>query len=163
MTYLVWKFVHIASVILFVGNITTGVFWGSHANRSRDFRVIAATFDGIMRSDRLFTMPGVIGIVLSGVVAAIIGGLPILGTGWILWGIVLFSIAGIVFGTRVAPRQREIAALARTTTESIEASEAGWKSYDELYRSWALWGWVALLAPVAAVIIMVVKPQLPAF
>ncbi|MEX2125391.1 MAG: DUF2269 family protein [Woeseia sp.] len=65
MSYLLWKFVHIASVILFVGDIATGVFWGAHAHRSRDFRLIASTFDGIIRGDRFFTMPGVIGILVS--------------------------------------------------------------------------------------------------
>jgi uncharacterized membrane protein len=159
MTYLIWKFVHVASVILFVGNITTGVFWGAHAHRSRDFRVIASTFDGIIRSDRLFTMPGVVGIVVSGIIAAIVGGLPILGTGWILWGIVLFSVAGLVFGGYVAPLQRDIARL----THSAPGDEANWNVYDGLYRRWAWWGMVALLTPAVAVLIMVVKPRLPAF
>jgi uncharacterized membrane protein len=159
MSYLIWKFLHVASVIVFVGNITTGVFWGAYANRSRDFGVIASTFEGIMRSDRVFTMPGVIGIVVSGLVAAIAGGLPILGTGWILWGIVLFVLAGFTFGSRVAPLQRRIAELARKG----DTSDESWQAYDQLYRSWARWGWIALLAPVAAVVVMVLKPVLPAF
>jgi uncharacterized membrane protein len=159
MSYLIWKFLHVASVIVFVGNITTGVFWGAYANKSRDFGVIASTFEGIVRSDRVLTMPGVIGIVVSGVVAAIVGGLPILGTGWILWGIALFALAGFVFGSRVAPLQRQIVALAR----SADSGETSRQAYEQLYRSWVRWGWVALLAPAAAVIIMVVKPQLPAF
>jgi uncharacterized membrane protein len=159
MSYLVWKFLHVASVIVFLGNIVTGIFWGAHANRSRDFRLIASTFDGIIRSDRLFTMPGVIVIIVSGVVAAITGGLPILGTGWILWGIVLFSVAGIVFGRIVAPLQRDIVRLAG----SGDSDEQNWRSYDLLYARWARWGLVAVLAPAAAVLIMVLKPALPAF
>jgi uncharacterized membrane protein len=159
MTYLLWKFVHVASVVLFVGNITTGVFWGAHAHRSRDFRLIASTFDGIIRSDRMFTMPGVFGIIVSGFGAAIVGGLSILGTGWILWGIVLFSVAGIVFGRSVAPLQRDIVRLA----SSAPADEESWKVYEQLYRRWARWGLVALLTPAAAVLIMVVKPVLPGF
>jgi uncharacterized membrane protein len=159
MTYLVWKFVHIASVILFVGNITTGVFWGRHAHRSRDFRLIAATFDGIIRSDRLITMPAVIVIIVSGVVAAATAGLPILGTGWILWGIVLFSVAGIAFGRLIAPLQRDIIRLA----DSGNPDEQNWQTYDQLYARWARWGLVAVLAPAAAVLVMVVKPALPAF
>ena len=159
MTYFVWKFVHIASAVLFLGNITTGVFWGAHAHRSRDFRLIASMFDGISRSDRVFTMPGVIGIIVSGFAAAIVGGLPILGTGWILWGIVLFSFAGIVFGRSVAPLQRDIVRLA----SSAPANEESWKTYEQLYRRWARWGLAALLAPAAALLIMVLKPELPAF
>ncbi|MGH8166641.1 MAG: DUF2269 family protein [Woeseiaceae bacterium] len=159
MSYLLLKFVHVASAILFVGNITTGVFWGMHAHKNRDFRQIASTFEGIMRADRLFTTPGVIGLVVSGIVAAIVDQLPILGTGWILWGIVLLVIAGTVFGRKVAPLQREIVKLAR----AADSSEASWQGYEQVYRGWARWGLVALIAPAVAVLIMVMKPQLPAF
>lgn len=159
MSYLVWKFLHVGSVILFLGNITTGMFWGAHANRSRDFRLIASTFDGIILSDRVFTMPGVIVIVVSGVVAAITGGLPILGTGWILWGIVLFVVSGIVFGRVVAPLQRDIVQIAG----SGNPDEQDWRTYEALYARWARWGLLAVLAPAAAVLIMVMKPALPAF
>lgn len=159
MSYLVWKFLHVASVILFLGNITTGMFWGAHANRSRDFRLITSTFDGIIQSDRVFTMPGVIVIVVSGVVAAITGGLPILGTGWILWGIALFVVAGIIFGRVVAPLQRDIVRIAG----SGNPDEQTWRTYEALYARWARWGLLAVLAPAAAVLIMVMKPALPAF
>jgi uncharacterized membrane protein len=159
MSYLIWKFLHVGSVILFLGNITTGMFWGAYANRSRDFRLIASTFDGIILSDRVFTMPGVIVIVVSGVVAAIAGGLPILGTGWILWGILLFVVAGIVFGRVVAPLQRDIVRLAG----SGNPDEQNWRTYEALYARWARWGLLAVLTPAAAVLIMVMKPALPAF
>lgn len=159
MFYLALKFLHIASVVIFLGNIVTGAFWGAHAHKSRDFRLIASTFDGIIRSDRLFTMPGVLGIVVSGVAAALVGHLAILGTGWILWGIVLFIVAGIVFGRRVAPLQRDIARLAH----AADADEVTWQAYEKLYKGWIFWGLVALIAPVAAMLIMVFKPSLPAF
>jgi hypothetical protein len=37
-----------------------------------------------IRSDRLFTIPGVVGIIVAGVATAIVGKRPILGTRWIL-------------------------------------------------------------------------------
>lgn len=159
MLYPLLKFLHIACVVIFVGNITTGAFWAAHAHKTRDFRLIASTFDGIIRSDRLFTMPGVLGIVVSGVGAALVGGLSILGTGWILWGIALFIISGIAFGRFVAPRQREIARL----THAADSGEATWNVYEKAYKGWVFWGLVALIAPVAAMLIMVFKPVLPAF
>lgn len=159
MSYLIWKFLHVASVIVFLGNITTGMFWGAHANRSRDFRLIAATFEGIIRSDRVFTMPGVFVIIVSGVVAALSGSLPILGTGWILWGILLFVVSGFVFGRVVAPLQRDIVRVAAGGNSDGQ----DWRTYEALYTRWARWGLVAVLAPAAAVLIMVVKPALPAF
>jgi uncharacterized membrane protein len=158
MSYLVLKMLHVVSVVAFLGNITTGLFWARHAHKSRDFRLIAAAFDGIIRSDRLFTNPGVIGILVTGIAAAIIAKLPILGTGWILWPIVLFSISGAVFGMRIAPLQRQILDTARNA-ESVDAT---WPTYDAQFRRWEAWGLVAMLAPVAALVIMVLKPALPA-
>jgi uncharacterized membrane protein len=157
LSYAAWKLLHVASVILFLGNITTGLFWAAHAHRSRDVRLIASTFEGISRSDRWFTIPGVIGIVVGGVAAAVIGNLPILATGWILWPIVLFSISGIVFGIWVAPLQRRIAGVARAADSSAQA----WDSYQVLYKQWEMWGLLALITPAIAMAIMVLKPPLP--
>src|SRR3970282_2657858 len=100
--YLLLKLFHIIAVIIFLGNITTGLFWHAHAARTRDPKLLAHTMDGIIRSDRLFTVPGVIGIIISGVAAAIYGNFPILRTGWILWTLVLFAVSGLIFFVRVA-------------------------------------------------------------
>ena len=157
MTYLAWKLLHVASVILFLGNITASLFWAAHAHKTRDFRLIASTFEGIIRSDRWFTIPGVIGILIGGFGAAIDGNLPILATGWILWPIILFSISGIVFGVWVGPLQSKIVRFVRAADSSAQA----WDSYGKMYKRWELWGLVALITPVVAFVIMVLKPSLP--
>lgn len=158
MSYLLLKLLHVASVVVFLGNILTGLFWATHANRTRDFSIIASTFEGIIRSDRIFTTPGVFGIVGSGIAAAVVAGLPLLRTGWILWPIVLFSLSGAVFGMRVAPLQRRLVTLARVS----ENSEQCWERYQDLYRQWKRWGLVAIAAPAIALVIMVLKPPIPA-
>jgi uncharacterized membrane protein len=160
MFYLILKFVHIAAVVLFLGNIITGLFWKAHADHTRDPRVIAHTFVGIIRSDRWFTIPGVVVILIAGFGAAIVGRISILGTGWILWSIVLFSLSGLAFSFQVAPLQTKLAALAQA---GVESGEFDWARYHSLSRSWELWGLFALLTPVAAVVLMVLKPHLPAF
>ncbi len=159
MDYLLWKLLHVVSVIMFMGNIVTGLFWAARAHKTQDFLLIAATFEGITRSDRWFTIPGVIGILIGGFAAAINAKFPILGTGWILWSLVLFSISGIVFSIWIVPLQRKIAELARVA----DASEETWQSHTKMYKKWELWGFLAMIAPAAAVVIMVLKPSLPAF
>jgi len=159
MTYLLFKLIHVVAVILFLGNIITGLFWKFHADGTRDPKVIAHAFEGIIRADRWFTIPGVIAIVVAGVGAAIQGRFPILGTGWIFWSIVLFSVSGIAFAWKVAPLQVRIVNLARA---GIEAKQMDWDLYHRLSRAWEVWGLVALLTPVAAVVLMVLKPALPA-
>jgi uncharacterized membrane protein len=158
MSYLVWKLIHVLGVILFVGNITTGILWKVHADRTRNPALIAHACAGLTRSDRFFTMPGVLLIVIAGIVAGITGNFPILGTGWIFWSIVLLAISGFAFMLRVAPLQRRLHALA---TAGAKNGQLDWPAYEAATRSWNVWGMIALLAPLLAVVLMVLKPALP--
>jgi uncharacterized membrane protein len=153
--YLWFKLLHVAAVVAFLGNIGTGAFWHAHATRTRDPKLLAHTMDGIIRSDRVFTLPGVAGIVLAGFAAAGVGHLPILHTGWIVGGIVLFVLAGAAFMARVAPLQRQLLALARAGADS---GSFDYGRYRALARQWQLWGTVALVTPLIALALMVLKP-----
>ena len=133
--YLIWKLIHVTAVILFLGNIITGLFWKAHADRSRDVRFIAHTMEGIIRADRWFTIPGVVLITAAGFFAAIQARIPILGTGWILWSIILFSISGIAFAVKVAPLQTQILAMARGAGDS----PLDWARYRSLSLQWEIW------------------------
>lgn len=155
--YLIMKLLHIFAVIAFLGNITTGLFWHIHAARTRDPRLLAHTMDGIIRSDRLFTIPGVVVIIASGVAAAMIGGLPLLRTGWILWTLVLFGISGLTFMAFLAPLQRRLLALAQAGSGKGIFDYAG---YAAIARRWEIWGLIALLTPAAGLVLMVLKPAL---
>jgi len=154
---LILKLLHVTSVVIFLGNITTGLFWANRAHKTRDFKLIALAFDGIIRSDRLFTGPGVAGILVTGFAGAIVAKYPILSTGWILWPIILFSISGLVFGVWVAPLQRRI----RDAAHAADSTGLTWEEYAKQYKKWEKWGLVALITPVAAMVIMVLKPALP--
>jgi len=81
MTYNIINLLHILFVILFLGNITIGLFWKMFAEKTKDPDKIAFAFRGIIKADRYFTMPGIIGITLFGIGGAIHAGIPILGTG----------------------------------------------------------------------------------
>jgi len=152
--YLLLKSLHVISVVLFLGNIITGVFWKMHADRHGDLRSRAQALDGIIHSDRVFTMPGVFLIIGTGVALALLGHLPFIGTPWILWSIVLFGISGFTFGARVGPLQKKL-------LSNVRAGLAGaWDEaeYRKLSRGWQLWGVIATGAPLVAVFLMVMKP-----
>ncbi len=153
--YLAMKTLHILAVVLFLGNIVTGLFWKAHGDRTADPRIVTHTLDGIIRSDRWFTLPGVVLIVAFGLAAAVLGRLPILGTGWIWQSIVLFSVSGLAFVLQVAPLQRRLRELA-----SVEVGGGPWDqaAYRRLSRRWEVWGVVAILTPLAALVLMVYKP-----
>ena len=153
--YLALKALHILAVVLFLGNIITGVFWKAHGDRTGDPRIMAHTMGGIIRSDRWFTLPGVLLIIVFGIWAALYAGLPILGTSWILHSLILFGISGLAFVGQVAPLQRRLQGLA------LQGAAGGnWDpvAYRRLSRRWEFWGAVAVLTPLAAVVLMVFKP-----
>lgn len=153
--YLFLKAAHVLAVVLFLGNIITGLFWKAHGDRTRDPRIMAHTLTGIIRSDRWFTVPGVFVIVLTGVGAAVVGGLPIVGTGWIWQSIALFMVSGLIFGMQVAPLQ------ARMREHAMAAAAGGpWNAdeYRRLSLRWEMWGVLAILTPLAALALMVFKP-----
>lgn len=152
--YLILKSVHVFAVILFLGNIITGLFWKAHADRTRDRHIIAHTMHGIIRSDRWFTMPGVLIITAAGVYAAIEARIPMLRTGWILWSIVAFALSGIAFAWKVAPLQKQL----HRMTEGD--GDLDWKVYRSKSIEWELWGFFATLMPFVAVILMTMKPRL---
>lgn len=155
--YLWMKGLHIVAVVLFLGNIITGVFWHRHAARTRDPHLLAHTVEGLIRSDRIFTMPGVLVIIATGILAAIQLGLPLLGTGWIAWSLALFAVSGLLFGMQVAPLQRKLLALARAGA-SKGAFDYG--AYRRLAVRWEVMGTIATLTPLAALALMVMKPAL---
>ena len=102
---------------------------------------------------------GVVVVLVAGVGTALAGGIPILGTGRILWSIVLFSISGLAFMFRLAPLHARLADLARTGAESGQLDQP---AYHALSRRWELWGLVATASPVLALLLMILKPSLPA-
>ena len=151
--YLIFKLIHVVAVILFLGNIAVGVFWKAWADRTNNAAIIAHTIDGIIKADRIFTIPGVILIVTGGLGAAFAADLPILKTGWILWGIALFVLSGIAFGP-LSLSQRKLLALAKS---------GDLDGYRMASHRWNLFGTIALVLPFLAAAIMIVKPLLPAF
>jgi len=151
--YLVLKLVHLIGVVLFLGNITVGVFWKSYADVTRNPAIIARTIDGIIKADRIFTIPGLLLLLIGGIGAAQVGGLPILSTGWILWGLTALILSGIAF----APLSRTQRAL------SAAANAGNLQEYDRLAGSWNIWGTLGLVFPIIAFVLMILKPTLPAF
>ncbi|HEX2666882.1 MAG TPA: DUF2269 family protein [Gammaproteobacteria bacterium] len=152
--YLAFKLLHVVAVILFFGNVVTGVFWKHLADGSHDPTLIAHTLRAIIRLDRWLTVPSVVGIAVFGVATALAGHLPMLRTGWIAASILLFTASGILFHT-LARLQRELLALAETGATS---DFMDWDAYRRLSRRWFNWGLAATLLPAAALVLMVLKP-----
>lgn len=150
--YALLKVLHIVSVVLFLGNITTGLFWKRFADATGDARLQAHALAGITRSDALFTMPASIIILVSGFGLAQTAGLPVFGTPWISYSLIAFGTSGAVFGIWIAPLQRRLQSIAERGGEDWPSSE-----YKSLSLRWELAGLVAIALPALALCLMVVK------
>jgi uncharacterized membrane protein len=153
--YIALKILHVAAVVIFLGNLVTGILWKLHGDQTKDPVIIRHTMAGLIRADRWFTIPGVVLILVGGFGAALIGGLPLLRTRWILAGIILFAISGLAYTRQVVPLQRQMLAVARS---GVEEGTFDWDKYRVLSRRWNVWGTIALIAPVLAMIGMIAKP-----
>ena len=154
MGYTYYKLIHLLAVVIFLGNIITGLFWMRIAVKTSDLKIINFTMRTIIKLDRYFTIPGVIIITTFGIFAAVYGHFPLLHTGWILWSIILFTISGLAFGMKVAPLQKRIHNL---TLNKELSTEFDWKHFKQIYYEWDIWGLIALLTPMASFIMMILK------
>ena len=152
--YLILKTIHLLAVVAFLGNIITGLFWMRFAVKTNEIKIIHHTALGIIASDRLFTIPGVIIITAGGIGAALHAGIPLLSTGWIFWPLVLFSLSGIFFSVRVAPLQTKMKRYLQT---SIKNNNYEKKRFDGLLKQWEFWGFMALATPVISFFMMILK------
>lgn len=152
--YLVMKTIHLLAVVLFLGNVTIGVFWKLYGDRSGDPRIMAHTMAGIIRADHWFTIPAAILLVVFGFGAAGSGHIS-LGSPWIVWSIVLVVISALAFAIKLGPLQKRMLAVARDASDGSGFDNA---AYARLSRSWTLWGTVATVAPIIALVLMVLKP-----
>jgi uncharacterized membrane protein len=141
-------------VIIFLGTITIAPFWKANAEKKKDRLLVLNAWEGIIRADRLFTMPGVVILFIFGIGGALHGGFNLLSTGWIFWSIILYVISGAAFMAKVVPIQKKIAALAR------DEANFSWDDYYKLAKQWDVWGSIATIAPWIAVILMVIKPNI---
>ena len=153
--YLLVKALHVLAVVLFLGNIITGLFWKAHADRTGEPRLQAHALAGIIRSDNIFTLPSVLAIIATGVALASMAGLPLIGTEWILVSLIAFALSGILFVALLAPLQKKLLAAADAATAGSPWPSA---DYRRMSRTWELVGLVAIALPLAALALMVLKP-----
>lgn len=152
--YLILKAIHLLAVVAFLGNIVTGLFWMKFARKTNDIKIIHHTAAGIIASDKLFTIPGVIIITAGGFAAAIYGGIPLLRTGWIFWPIILFTLSGLFFAFKVVPLQVRMRKHLETGAGN---SENIWKEFDIILKQWEFWGFMAVITPVISFFMMILK------
>lgn len=152
---LLLKTMHILSAILLFGTGLGTAFHGMASNLSRDVRAIAVANRNVVIADWLFTTPTVLIQPASGLWLAHLQGWP-LSTGWIMWSLALYALAGACWLPVVwlQMRMRRMAECA--VAEGTELPPL----YHRTFRIWFALGWPAFAAMIAIVALMVLKPEI---
>lgn len=152
--YIWLKFAHVLGVVLFVGNIVTAALWKTRADRSGDLATVAFAQRTVALADRVFTVPGLLLLLIGGYGMAARRPWPLHGIRWLEWGQGLFWLTALIWIIVLIPTQRRL----------ISVSEAGRKAgslppeFARLSTRWAMWGGIATLLPIIALLLMVIKP-----
>lgn len=149
----VWLVLHVIGVVLFIGNIVTAAFWKIRADLQKDPVVIHSTVKNVMLADYVFTLPGLVLILISGNAMAVRAGLYTQGMNWLWVSLILFGVAGIVWLAILVPMQR---AMIRHSAGSV-AKGGITDEYRRASKKWAFFGTVATLLPLVVLYLMIVK------
>jgi uncharacterized membrane protein len=147
---------HILSAVVFVGNIITGAFWKVRADRSGNLETIALTTRAVQIADRVFTAPGIVVLLGTGIAMVGLTGWERFQQLWLGLAFILFIVTGIIGIAILTPLQNRMARLAREGATSGTLDPA----YHRASRTWAIWGGIATLLPIIILFLMVMKPTI---
>jgi uncharacterized membrane protein len=158
----IWPFgwhlaLHVLGAIALIGNaVVMAVLLSAAGFGPRDDRKRTAV-RAVNRGDVWFTVPGVLLLLLNGIAmaSARYGGFPdFLGVDFIAAGLALLSGTGIVWAARLVPTQL---AMQRLTDGPGPVDAA---AFRRLLIRWSVWGTIATILPIVAVVVMSAKPEL---
>lgn len=155
MEYLLVKWLHVLSSTVLFGTGLGSAFYLYFTNRSGEVRAIAIVARRVVIADWLFTAPTAIVQPLTGFWLVYLAGLP-WTSGWILWSLVLYVLAGACWLPVVWLQIRMAAMAERAAAEGTPLPSRFWR----YHAVWTALGWPAFLAFIAIFFLMVVKPPL---
>lgn len=148
-----WLTLHLIGVVLFVGNIITAAFWKIRADLTKNPVEIHRAVKNVLLADYLFTMPGLVLIIVSGSIMAASAGTPMWGFNWLMLSLILLAVTGIIWAVLLIPLQLKMIRLSAQCIKSGSISRA----YQDASRLWAVFGIAATLLPLVILYIMVTK------
>ena len=132
MTYLAFKVVHILGVVFFLGNIIVTGVWKVLADRTGEPRTVAYAQRLVTLTDWIFTLGGVILILIGAYGMVWTGGLNPLAPLWLIAAQSLFIASGIIWVVILIPTQIKQAQAARAFADSGPIPDSYWR----LSRRW---------------------------
>lgn len=153
LSYEILKTLHIAGVVLLVGNVTVTSIWKLYADGTRDPIVIAFAQRLVTITDWFFTFWGIVLMLVGGYGAAWVAGMDVLRDGWLVWSEIMVAVAGALWLGILVPIQVRQARMARGFAGGGEIPPL----YFRLGQIWIAVGLVATIPLTAALWLMVRK------
>ncbi len=156
----IWPFgwhlgLHVLGAVLLIGNAAAMAVWLSVAGFAGGDAAKRRAASAVNRADLWFTIPGVALLLANGLamVAARYGGATAFGTTpWIAAGLVLLVSTGLVWAVRLVPAQLEMLRIAQASGDLDRPA------FRNALIRWSVWGSVATVLPIVAVVLMTAKP-----
>ena len=148
--------VHIFAAILLVGHLITAAFWKVRADRSGDLEHIATAAQALVRADYTFTVPGIAGLLITGIWMGGLTGWERFQELWLAISFLLLIVIALLWLAVLLPQQRRMARLAR---ESLTAGAPD-PAYQRAGKLWSMVGGIVTLLAIVILFLMVLKPGL---
>ena len=125
------------------------------ANKTGNPVIIAFAQRQVTLTDYVFTAGGAAILFVAGVVNAMIHEIEIMQIKWLVWGVVLFSLSGLIWVFILIPIQRKQAKASREFSIDGAIPENYWRR--EFW--WYVFGIIAIILPLLNLYWMVFKPM----
>jgi uncharacterized membrane protein len=146
---------HVLGAAMLIGNAIVMAIWLTIAGFSSRETAKRRAAQAVNVGDAWFTIPGVFLLLTNGLAMVFerYGGVSAFTTTpFIGIGLVLLTLTGVVWALRLVPAQLTLERLARAPGDLDVAS------YRSVLIGWSVWGTVATILPILAVIVMTTKP-----
>ena len=149
------KVVHILAVVVLLGNLLMAPFWRKRLAALGGVQARAAANRSVRVADLIFTLPGWVVVLATGIMLIIYRDMGMRG-GWLHLSLLLF-LGWLVFWHMLVLRAR------KAMIAQAEEAASGGQAPAELAqheRQWQQWSYLAAGIAVLILILMVAKPQL---
>jgi uncharacterized membrane protein len=102
----------------------------------------------------MFTLPGIVGLLATGIALVGITDWARFEEPWLSISLVLLIITGIIWAALLLPLQKRMVRLAQLGAASGTPDH----SYRQASKRWGMFGGIATLLPVVILVLMVLKP-----
>ena len=146
---------HVSAAVLFFGSLITSAFWKARADRSGSMEAMAYACRSLLFADVMFTGPGIVGLLVTGVWMVNLTGWDRFQEPWLAVSFLSLLVVATLWAAIMVPLQLRMVRLSRLQISNVNTDP----EYRKSSRRWAIVGGIATLATVGILYLMVFRPE----